>query len=301
MDDLTWFEGLEVRTVEVGGHTLAYRAVGEGPPILFVHGWPLWSATYRASARQLQDRYRCLLPDLPGAGRSPAMSRPRELFRAGTDLMAGFLDALGIQRVGLVGQDSGAAIARLVAARDPSRVGAIVMANTELTHFVPPAVRLMKRLVALPGSTTVMRGLLHLRPFVRSSYGFRGCFLDLTKLDGEFDRAFIAPLRRDPGPALDVLRHSDVVGVGDLLEVAHPRLTMPVHCVWGAQDPYFPVSRLRAMLAEETPDWPEPVVIDDARLLVHEEHAGRFVEVCRDAFDASLSVAAASGPRRAQA
>ena len=48
----------------------AYRRVGVGPDVLFVHGWPVSSATFRTLLPHLVDQVTCHLVDLPGAGSS---------------------------------------------------------------------------------------------------------------------------------------------------------------------------------------------------------------------------------------
>ena len=49
---------------------VAYRRVGTGPDVLFVHGWPVSSATFRTLLPHLTDHVTCHLIDLPGAGSS---------------------------------------------------------------------------------------------------------------------------------------------------------------------------------------------------------------------------------------
>ena len=47
---------------------MAFRRFGVGPPVLFLHGWPFNSFTYRFLAQQLRQQFSCYLLDLPGMG-----------------------------------------------------------------------------------------------------------------------------------------------------------------------------------------------------------------------------------------
>ncbi len=58
------------RFLDVGAGAAAYRVVGTGPDVLFVHGWPVSSATFRLLLPHLVDHVTCHLVDLPSAGSS---------------------------------------------------------------------------------------------------------------------------------------------------------------------------------------------------------------------------------------
>jgi len=66
------------RHLDVGEGEVAYRRVGDGPDVLFVHGWPVSGATWRKLLPHLAPHVTCHVIDLPGAGSSkfdPATSR----------------------------------------------------------------------------------------------------------------------------------------------------------------------------------------------------------------------------------
>ena len=59
-----------------GGRNLAWREVGEGPVILLLHGWTMTGAVFTELAGLLQSRFRVVMPDLPGHGKSTPLSKP---------------------------------------------------------------------------------------------------------------------------------------------------------------------------------------------------------------------------------
>jgi haloalkane dehalogenase len=56
--------------LDVGAGDVAYRRVGLGPDVLFVHGWPVSGATFRTLLPYLSSQVTCHIIDLPGAGSS---------------------------------------------------------------------------------------------------------------------------------------------------------------------------------------------------------------------------------------
>ncbi|MBD3166373.1 alpha/beta fold hydrolase [bacterium] len=70
------------------GRSIRYRAIGEGPLIVMLHGWMHSGRRWAHIARHLSDRYTCLIPDLPGFGDSPSLPRREMCIRRYGDLLA---------------------------------------------------------------------------------------------------------------------------------------------------------------------------------------------------------------------
>lgn len=85
-----------VRHLKVDGLEIAYREAGSGDPVVFVHGWPLSSLTWRKVVPGLADRFRCIALDLLGAGESLAPAGHALGLSAQAELLGGFLGALGL-------------------------------------------------------------------------------------------------------------------------------------------------------------------------------------------------------------
>lgn len=114
------------RKIEVLGHEMAYVEMGEGDPILFLHGNPTSSYLWRNVMPLLADQGRCIAPDLIGMGDSDKLepSGPeRYQFVEHRRYLDAFLDALGIrQRATLVIHDWGSALGFDWAHRHPDAV-----------------------------------------------------------------------------------------------------------------------------------------------------------------------------------
>lgn len=258
------------RFLDVGTGEVAYRVVGQGPDVLFVHGWPVSAATFRTLLPYLADHVTCHLIDLPGAGSSRYSSETPLTISNHIHAVRRSIDLLGLEDVAVVGHDSGGMIARHAVTGDP-RLRALGLIDTELSTGNSWRFRSFLAMRRVPGFGGAL-GWLAGRPRLRRSRLVLGdAFADASLLDGEFDEFFLQPLhesREHLDAAMRLMRSFDDGLVDDLGDL-HRRLDVPVVLVWGEHDRFFPVDRARAMVAE-FPD-ARLEVIDGAGLFAHEE------------------------------
>ncbi len=124
--------------IEAAGIITNYHDIGDGPPVLLIHGsgpgvsaWANWRLTMPALARQ----FRVIAPDMVGFGFT---ERPEQA-EYGMDLWVehaiGLLDALGIEKTAVVGNSFGGALALGMAIRHPERVTRLVLMGSVGVHF----------------------------------------------------------------------------------------------------------------------------------------------------------------------
>lgn len=139
------FEGLQApsETVALAGGTIRVLDVGEGRPVVFVHGLMVNGRLWRHVVPAISARARCVVPDLPLGGHSPAMMPDADLSPPGlARLIAELLDRLDLRDVVLVGNDTGGALCQLVVAHHGERVGALVLTNCDgFEQFYPAVLR----------------------------------------------------------------------------------------------------------------------------------------------------------------
>lgn len=118
------------RRVNAGGITTHYHDVGSGVPVLLLHGsgpgvsaWANWRLTIPALAQ----RYRVIAPDIVGFGFTQRPADVHYSLRTWIGHVWSFLDALGIQRVSVVGNSLGGRIALGMASEHPERLDRIVL------------------------------------------------------------------------------------------------------------------------------------------------------------------------------
>lgn len=272
-----FFRDPPARFLDVGVGEVAYRTVGRGPDVLFVHGWPVSSATFRKLLPHLVDHVTCHLIDLPGAGDSRINAATSLSIDHHIVSVRRTLDLLGLDDVAVVGHDSGGLIARHAIAGD-SRVRALGLIDTEQSTGVSWKFRTFIAGRRVPGFGVAL-GWLAGQPRLRRSRLVLGdAFADRSLLDGEFDEFFLKPLHRsqDHRAATMALLRSFDFSLIDGLEELHRAIHVPVQLVWGELDRFFPVKWARAMLDE----FPRAslTIVEGAGLFSHEE---RPAEVAR--------------------
>jgi 2-hydroxymuconate-semialdehyde hydrolase len=115
-------------TVELTDVTIALDDVGEGPPVLLLHGFPGTRHLWAHVAPSLADAgFRVLVPDLVGYGASDAAAGVRLDMLSQARWLLEVLDALGIARAAIVAHDVGSAAAQLMVVRAPQRVRALAI------------------------------------------------------------------------------------------------------------------------------------------------------------------------------
>jgi 2-hydroxy-6-oxonona-2,4-dienedioate hydrolase/4,5:9,10-diseco-3-hydroxy-5,9,17-trioxoandrosta-1(10),2-diene-4-oate hydrolase len=121
---------LTEHTITVAGRKIFVAEAGSGPAVLLLHGGgpgASGASNYSRNIDALAKRYRVLVPDMPGYGRSSKGIDKSDPFGCLADAMRGLLDELGISTAHLVGNSYGGAAALRLALDTPGRVGKLVL------------------------------------------------------------------------------------------------------------------------------------------------------------------------------
>ena len=273
------------RTLDLGHATLPYWIIGEGPDLVFVHGWPADGRTWRRIVPALADRYTCHVIDLPGAGRSTWTDATPRRCAGMTASLAQAIARMDLgERFGFVAFDSGGGFARNVAADMPERITGMALGNTEIPKDYSGLFRAAMRNGKKPGTRTVMRLAMKL-PWARRKAWDTS--ISDPALAREMADIFLRPMarerRRFDGAFVlaDGLEPSDFDPVAD----AHPKITAPVKLIWGTRDPWFPLESARKMV-DQFGGPTELVEIEGGKLFAHEEFPARFAAEVGSHFDA---------------
>lgn len=150
----------------VEGAQVVYASEGTAvrPPLVFVHGWAATWKFWRRTFPAFSPRWRCVAPDLVGFGLSDKPRRDYSM-EGLAGWLAGFFDALEIDRAPLVGHSMGATISLLFALAHPDRVERLVLVNP-VVHG-PTAFRRIQRFLCFPGIRRLSWAFAHLGAFRR--------------------------------------------------------------------------------------------------------------------------------------
>ncbi|HET6972104.1 MAG TPA: alpha/beta hydrolase [Phenylobacterium sp.] len=223
---------------------IAYVERGRGPVALFLHGFPLSGFQWRGALDRLSGVRRCLAPDFLGLGHTEPAHGQSVAPAAQVEMLAAFLDHLGVRRVDLVANDSGGAVAQLFAARWPERVRSLLLTNCDVETDSPPAALLPVLEMAREG-TYPDRWLvpwLRDKALARSAEGLGGmCFSDPSRPTDVALEQYLGPLVASP--ARKALTNRYALGLSpNPLAGLSPRLcrvTAPVRVLWGMSDTIF--------------------------------------------------------------
>lgn len=121
--------GAQLHSVEIDGQTIAYRQAGEGPALVLLHGFLCDSRCWRQQLSHLSGQFRVVAWDAPGAGSS---SDPPNTFTTASyaHCLAGFLDAIGIERAHVLGLSWGGILAQEFYRLYAERFRSLVLADT---------------------------------------------------------------------------------------------------------------------------------------------------------------------------
>src|SRR6476619_1285093 len=144
--------------IELPAGRIRYREAGEGSPVVFVHGFLVDGRLWDGVVDALSDRCRCLAPDWPIGAQQIAMSPGADLSPYGiATTIADFLEALDLEDVTIVGNDSGGAMSQVLVTRHPERIGRLVLTNCDTHENFPPGIfKTMPPLAKLPGGMTML-------------------------------------------------------------------------------------------------------------------------------------------------
>jgi len=148
---------VEIRSRPFGTMKAHYREIGDGPPLLLVHGLMTSSYSWRYVYGPLAKRYRVIAPDLPGAGRT---DKPRARYDAASlaEWIGEFQRALGIEGCLAAGNSLGGFVCMVHAIREPD-------AFAKLVNIHSPAspdfrYRALGALLSMPGTTALLGALV---------------------------------------------------------------------------------------------------------------------------------------------
>ena len=108
---------------------MAYTDTGMGQPVVLIHGYPFNRSLWNEQVEALSSSYRVVVPDLRGFGESDSSAGPASMNRMAQDV-AGLLDHLEISRAAIGGLSMGGYVALAFCKQFPSRVRALVLADT---------------------------------------------------------------------------------------------------------------------------------------------------------------------------
>jgi pimeloyl-ACP methyl ester carboxylesterase len=265
------------REIDLPAGRIRYREAGEGKPVVFVHGYLVNGRLWDGVVDRLADRYRCFAPDWPIGAQQVAMKPDADLSPYGVAAtIADFLEALDLQDVTIVGNDSGGAMSQVLATRHPERIGRLVLTNCDTHENFPPGIfKTMPPIAKLPGGMALLAAPFRIGALARAA------FKPFTKtpIPAELIASWMEPALHDPGVKRDVKKVTVGMNKRYTLEAAEKLRSsdLPILLTWAPGDRLFPIKYAQRLVAEtpnarlvEIPDSATFVPLDQPQRLADE-------------------------------
>ena len=278
--------------VDLPSGPVHYSEQGSGRPVLCLHGYLMGEELFAPLAERLAHAgLRCITPTFPlGAHRFP-MSPEADLTPYGlARIVADFCEALDLDDVVLIGNDTGGALCQVVATRHPDRIGAMVLTNCDaFDNFPPSFFRLLVPLAAVPGALTALLQGLRFRALRRSPVGYG--LLSHHQID-DLTARWVRPVLERSAVRRDLRKVTRALRSAVTEEAARelPRFDRPTLLAWSGDDRLFPLKHAQRLAA----------LLSDARLEIIEE-SRTFSMIDQPDVLASLIVEMAATPQHGPA
>ncbi len=277
MDVATFHESR--RFTEVKSGRIAYFEQGQGPVALFIHGVPLNGYHWRHIIDRVKHRRRCIAIDLMGLGFTEIAPTQDVSFTAQAQMITEVLDALGIDRIDLIANDSGGAIAQIFTAHHPHRLTSLVLTNCDVHDGWPPPQVLPLMEHSRNGTIATVFGPTADRPDLARERHARGesvplfrSYADPSILTDDLIRLYLQP-PLSSRERIDAFQrywlgfdNRHTVAIAPALK----KLQVPTLIVWGLKDIFFDV-KWAYWLKDTIPGAKRVIEVEDARLFFPED------------------------------
>ena len=215
---------------------MAYTDIGEGEPVVLLHGIPTWSYLYADVIPFLSPHCRVIAPDLLGHGWSDRRDRFDRSLPVQAAAVLALLDALDIERATFVGHDTGGGVALILGIHHPDRVARLVLTNAVAYDSWP-----IEDMIALGDPGWKRKPPAEVASFVAG--GLPDGLHRADRLTVEFTEGIVAPYSDEEG-ALSLIRNASALNTNHTMALVdlHCSITAPTLVLWGIHDPWQPWS-----------------------------------------------------------
>jgi pimeloyl-ACP methyl ester carboxylesterase len=259
--------------VETPSGRIAYTDTGLGPVALLVHGVLMNKHLWRHQIAAVSDIRRCIAIDLMAHGDTEIDPEQDVSVTAQAHMIAQVLDALAIDRVDMIGNDSGGGISQIFAALYPERIRTLTLTDSDTSDNWPPEAFMPFVEMAISGGLTqTLPAMLADKSIYRSPGALGPCYEHPENVsDADID-IYLQPFVRTEQRTRDLQRFVAAFDTKHTLAIEErlKQLEAPTLIVWGTDDVYFP-AKWAHWLAEAIPGAKAPIEVPAGRLFFFEE------------------------------
>ncbi|HEV2298255.1 MAG TPA: alpha/beta hydrolase [Candidatus Acidoferrales bacterium] len=286
------------RSVQTTSGRISYTEQGSGPVALFVHGVLLNGYLWRHQLEDLSDIRRCIALDLLAHGDTEIAPNQDVSVTANAKMLKEFLDALHIDQVDLVGNDSGGGIAQIFAALYLERVRSLTLTDCDAHDNWPPeAFKPFLAMAAAGGLRGTLETMLSDKSVYRSPQALGPAYEHPDQVTDDSIEKYLRPFVRTEQRTHDLERFLAAFDNKHTLAIEAQLKTLkaPTLIVWGTDDVYFDV-KWSHWLADNIPGTRRCVEFQDARIFFPEERWREFDKELRAHWQVAQKTASQAAP-----
>lgn len=277
---------LQHHFIEAAGLKWHYVEMGQGEPVVLLHGIPESWYCWRYQIEPMAKHFRVITPDLKGYGQSDKREGDYSQRNVAREMSALF-ETIGLDRYCLAGHDWGGAIGKEIAALNPDRV-------TKYCHMSTPTVRYDPEMAPhhleyAKDPAAAVEKFKDAEGYIRWWWETGGSVKGIEALSSEEYARMIEELSR-PGAAEAIARYfrDTFKSIGTWADAFNSQsLTMPVRFIYPDKDPRQPLDYVRKGLEEAVPGFESFIVIENSGHFSMQEQPERATKAMLEFFMAS--------------
>jgi pimeloyl-ACP methyl ester carboxylesterase len=221
------------KTMDMGNYTMHYIDIGQGEPVVMLHGMTLSTYSWRNNVQPLLGAgFRVILVDLPGHGQTDIPPEPYSY--AGDNIAKNviqMIDKLGIDQFNLMGHSMGAGMTLYMSIHYPQRVNKAIVIDAPA--FGPPR----RLLLTYPGMTAFASAFFG-RWTVKMN--MKAMYYDDSLVVKEMIDEYTRQIRKDGyWNMVSALSHQYFSSKFYKMQSAYQSMPVPVCIIWGEQDSWL--------------------------------------------------------------
>jgi pimeloyl-ACP methyl ester carboxylesterase len=220
-------DGLSYKPLRV-----AWTDIGQGEPVILLHGIPTWSFLYNDVIPLLAPANRVIAPDFLGHGYSDKRDFFDRSLLAQTGMILRLMDHLELDRAHFIGHDTGGGVSLIMAIHHPDRVARLVLTNVVAYDSWP-----IDDMIALGNPNWRSKAPKEVADFLAS--GLPDGLFNRDRLTPAFEAGIVAPYSDEEGK-ISIIRNASALNTNHttMLVEKHGEIRAPTLCLWGVNDPW---------------------------------------------------------------
>ncbi len=271
-----FYNSLEIQFHEVDDATISVRKTGNGPALVFIHGYMVNGYKWRYLIPELSKKYRCYIIESAGFGDTKWTNKTKFSFTAHKDRFLSLFKMLSLSKYSIIAHDTGGSIARMIAISEGESIENLILFDTEIPNHRPPFIRMFSTLSYLPFTNWLFRQSFKSKNMVNSKLMFREFYDNKKKLNipENLHIPYLKPLIESRAKMKGSIKYLRGIEwkVIDRFEFNHKEIKANTFLIWGENDTVtFPVRLAKEMVKQFNANCSFNT-IPNSKVMPHEEN-----------------------------